>query len=257
MINFINKILQKLNIAILSNNSFIRLKAFKNDVNILFNTSDDKLLKLISLKKKNKSQLHQDLFVLLETNFKRGGFFVEFGATNGLTFSNTHLLEKEFGWDGILAEPALIWHQELKKNRSCHIETDCIWSSTAKKIVFNETISPELSTLKNFKNVDHHKRLRKNNNEYMVATISLLDLLKKFNAPKIIDYLSIDTEGSEFEILKSFFTNQTFNIFEFKIITCEHNFTPNRKKIYNLLTSNGYKRKYIGISDFDDWYVKE
>lgn len=44
--------------------------------------------------------------------------------------------------------------------------------------------------------------------------------------PKIIDYLSIDTEGSEFDILSNF----NFKEFKFRIITCEHNFGPNRKK---------------------------
>ncbi len=50
-----------------------------------------------------KSQMYQDLFVLAECNFRRKGFFVEFGATNGLDLSNTYLMEKNFGWEGILA----------------------------------------------------------------------------------------------------------------------------------------------------------
>jgi hypothetical protein len=77
-------------------------------------------------------------------------------------------------------------------------------------------------------------------------------MLKKYNAPKQIDYLSIDTEGSEFEILNSF----NFDLYDIKIITCEHNYTPMRKKIYSLLTKNGYDRKYSEYSQFDDWYVK-
>jgi hypothetical protein len=52
---------------------------------------------------KSRAQLGQDLFVLSELNLKRNGFFVEFGATNGVDLSNTALLEREFGWNGILA----------------------------------------------------------------------------------------------------------------------------------------------------------
>ena len=85
-----------------------------------------------------------------------------------------------------------------------------------------------------------------------VETISLVDLLKKYNAPKHIDYLSIDTEGSEFDILENF----DFNTYSFSVITCEHNYTPMRDKIYDLLTSKGYERKLTEVSRWDDWYIK-
>ena len=63
--------------------------------------------------------------------------------------------------------------------------------------------------------------------------------------------MSIDTEGSEFEILSAF----NFEKYKFKVITCEHNFTSNGEKIFNFLTKKGYVRKYNNISKFDDWYV--
>jgi hypothetical protein len=56
-----------------------------------------------SLLEKSKAQLRQDLFVLSETHYKRNGYFVEFGAANGIDLSNTYLLETEFSWSGILA----------------------------------------------------------------------------------------------------------------------------------------------------------
>jgi hypothetical protein len=64
--------------------------------------------------------------------------------------------------------------------------------------------------------------------------------------------LSVDTEGSEYEILKTF----DFNKFSFGIITVEHNYTLQRELIFELLTNNGYKRKYENVSEFEDWYVK-
>lgn len=63
----------------------------------------------------SKAQLRQDLFALSYLDFKKNGYFVEFGATNGVDLSNTYLMEKEFGWNGILAEPAVVWHKDLKK----------------------------------------------------------------------------------------------------------------------------------------------
>ena len=70
----------------------------------------------------SRSQLRQDLFVLSQLNFKKKGFFVEFGAADGLTLSNTYILEKNFKWKGIVSEPAKIFHKRLTHNRNCIIE---------------------------------------------------------------------------------------------------------------------------------------
>lgn len=198
-----------------------------------------------------KSQIGQELFVLCQLEFARDGFFVEFGATNGRELSNTHLLEKDFGWRGILAEPARIWHPELSLNRSAQIEFDCVWNATGETLIFNEARFPELSTIKAFNASDMHRKSRNHGKSYKVSTISLLDLLRKHDAPKVIDYLSLDTEGSELEILEAF----DFSQYLIKVITVEHNYTNNRDKIYDLLTSHGYVRRLEEISKFDDWYV--
>ena len=201
---------------------------------------------------KSKSQLRQDVFVLSELNFKRHGFFVEFGATNGVDLSNTHLLEKQYGWQGILAEPARLWHADLIANRQARIETKCVWKATGQSLVFNEAKSPELSTIQDFSSADLHAKAREGGDTYSVETISLLDLLEKHDAPREIDYLSIDTEGSEFDILENF----DFDKYRIRIVTCEHNYSPMRERLHSLFTKNGYTRKYEQLSQFDDWYVK-
>lgn len=205
-----------------------------------------------------KSQLRQEIFVLSELDFKINGFFVEFGATNGVTNSNTWLLEKEFGWQGILAEPSKYWHKDLFQVRSAAIETRCVWTHSDDIVLFNEVSTergshgPELSTIDNYSDCDKHSNTREAGEKYQVETISLTDLLSKYDAPREIDYLSIDTEGSEFDILSNF----EFDRYDIKIITCEHNYTPMRKKIYDLLMSKGYQRKHQDISQWDDWYVR-
>ena len=65
----------------------------------------------------SNAQLLQDLWVLYELKEKRNGYFVEFGACDGMSLSNTLLLEKTFGWQGALAEPARAWHAALYANR--------------------------------------------------------------------------------------------------------------------------------------------
>jgi FkbM family methyltransferase len=210
--------------------------------------------KLLRLRRKSKAQLRQDMFVISTLKFKKNGFFVEFGATNGVDLSNTYLLAKEFGWTGILAEPASIWHKDLKTNRSeSKIEFRCVWKNSGSTLSFNETEYPELSTIDEFSNNDRHTLKRETGKKYLVETISLNDLLDTHNAPKIIDYLSIDTEGSEFEILSSL----DFSKFKFRVITCEHNHSPQRVKIQALLQKNGYRQVLKEVSKFDDWYILE
>lgn len=183
---------------------------------------------------------------------KRGGFFVEFGAASGKELSNTWLLEKHYGWSGILAEPAKCWHERLAANRSCIIEHDCVWKSTGDQLEFLEAEQAELATLDGFQHVNLHEKASASATRYQVKTVSLADLLERHHAPAELDYLSIDTEGSEFEILRGF----DFARYPFKVITCEHSHTSIRENVYALLTAAGYVRKYEKFSDFDDWYVR-
>lgn len=80
-----------------------------------------------------------------------------------------------------------------------------------------------------------------------------MDLLARHGAPAEIDYLSVDTEGSEFDILEHF----DFDRYKIRIITCEHNFTPNRERVFRLLASKGYRRKFENLSKADDGYVPD
>lgn len=207
---------------------------------------------LLAFSGKSKSQLRQDIFVLSELGFKRDGYFVEFGATNGKDLSNTWLLEKEFNWRGILCEPASVWHNDLRKNRSSIIDTRCVWSASKKQLNFMECNQKELSSVFECAFDDFHANSRASGRQYSVETVSLEDLLSQHDAPMDIDYLSIDTEGSEFEILSAF----NFEKYKIKIITVEHNYTASREKIQSLLLEYGYDRKYPYLSQFDDWYVR-
>lgn len=200
-----------------------------------------------------KSQIGQDLFALYSLSWKRGGYFVEFGATNGVDLSNTYLLEKDFGWNGILAEPAKVWHADLVINRSAAIDFDCVWQETGQTLPFAVVESAEFSTLGAFSEADAHKKTRKSADWQTVNTVSLNDLLERYGAPAVIDYLSIDTEGSELEILNAF----DFGRHTFSVITCEHNFSSQRKDIHDLLVRNGYARVFDGLSRWDDWYVHD
>lgn len=203
-----------------------------------------------------KSQIKQDLFVLFVTKMKENGFFVEFGACDGVELSNTLTLEKNFNWNGILAEPSISWHNELFKNRKCFIDKRAVWKESKKELDF-----VEVESIKTISGIDtdlfksDFTELRKNvyNKRFKVETITLRDLLIEYNAPKQIDYLSIDTEGSEFDIINGF----DFNEYDVKIITVEHFFNVEESsKIYDYLKKFNYERVLTEMSGQDDWYVK-
>lgn len=63
--------------------------------------------------------------------------------------------------------------------------------------------------------------------------------------------MSIDTEGSEFDILDAF----DFQKWRVGTFCIEHNYAPQRAQIHDLLTRQGYQRVLPEISRFDDWYV--
>ena len=211
-----------------------------------------KLLFLIFSKNKiKKSQLGQDIVALVLNKFKKKGFFIEFGASNGYDLSNTYLLEKKYNWIGILVEPLPAWHSDLRKNRNCTIDTRCLWSSSNQNLEFIDVKEKELSTIKIFANSDSHSELRKKSSTIKVKTVSLIDLLKFYNAPKIINYMSVDTEGSELDILKDF----PFDNYKFNFISIEHNYGQNREKLKELLYKNGYKTFLNNLSKWDDWFV--
>jgi FkbM family methyltransferase len=207
--------------------------------------------RFIKFGKLSKAQLLQDLFVLEVLNFKQNGFFVEFGAADGVKHSNSYLLEKEFGWTGILAEPATIWHSRLESIRTAKIEKRCVWNKSNENLEFSEDLSAELSSPTLHRNKGIHAGRRVDAKNYQVITVSLRDLLHENKAPREIDYLSIDTEGSEYQILHAF----DWSEFDFRVITVEHNFSEDRESISELLTSVGYRQVYRDLSNFDDWYI--
>lgn len=251
----IKNVLKNFDIGITRHSTLEKLRrnsSAGHDIEVLQRLNNTNAQQLLHYLGKSKSQIRQDLFVLSHLGFKKNGYFVEFGATNGYDLSNTYLMEKELGWVGILAEPATIWHNDLKSNRNCNIETHCVWKDSTSTLTFNQVAVAELSTIDSYSDTDSHKEARKEGKTYSVKTISLMDLLSKYNAPTHIDYLSIDTEGSEYEILSNF----DFSKYSFSVITCEHNYTPMREKLYSLLTQHGYQRVFEDLSLFDDWYVR-
>lgn len=195
------------------------------------------------------AQLNQDLHVVQFYNHKRSGFFVDIGAHDGVELSNTYLLEKDYGWTGICAEPVPKSFASLCINRPNSVCCDkAVYTKSNETVVFDIIANDRMysgisSEIVKWVKPDSEKT------KLSVQTISLNDLLDQFHAPPEIDYLSIDTEGSEYSILKSFdFTKHTFGL-----IDVEHNYVePTRSQIRELLTNNGYI--FLRENKWDDQY---
>lgn len=217
----------------------------------LYKSPTDHTPNSADLKNRSMAQLGQDLWALETCGHKRGGFFVEFGATDGVTLSNTYLLEKEFDWSGLLAEPNPKFLRELKKNRQTTVSDACIGATTGEDVEF--IFADVFGGMSKHADADGHGDRRsayKDAGELTVlTTISLHDFLRKHEAPKQIDYISVDTEGSEYEILKEF----PFDEWDVRCWTVEHNFAPIREDIHALFISHGYTRVE---AQWDDWYYR-
>jgi hypothetical protein len=193
--------------------------------------------------KSSRSQVFQDLFVCYFSDLKNKGIFIEIGGGNGVDLSNTHMLEKKFSWKGVICEPDNRLHNNILAKRKCFLEKKPVHNSSNKKIYFsfkepyNSFITSKWSS-----------------SAKKITTISLNTLIKKYQLGKNIDYISIDTEGNELDIIKKF----NFKKFNVKIFTIEHNFKKNkRESIYKILKKNNYERMFKYISYMDDWYVKK
>lgn len=204
------------------------------------------------------SELDQDVLALAVSGEKSQGYFVEFGVMDGKFASNTYLLEKHHGWTGILAEPARRFHADINQNRQCHVDHRAVTNCTGQKLKFQEMTTNEgMSGLTDFFDPKEMHFDRRNNTPsefYAVETVSLNDLLDQYQAPNHIDYISMDTEGSETAILEAFdFASRVVDLW-----TVEHNHcTAARNRIWEIMTDNGFRRVLDSYSRYDDWYIKK
>jgi FkbM family methyltransferase len=214
----------------------------------------EKLYEKFSFTTETYSQLGQDVLAIFCFP-DNPGFFVEFGACDGIIMSNTFLLETYHDWNGILVEPVPYYNRVLKNKRNCTIVDDVCVSDKSEEIVkFMEVRDFQcVSGMTSDAFKDSWAGIRKENaNTFDVKTISLKDLLDNNNAPQYVEFLSVDTEGSEFKILDAYDFSR-----EFGLITVEHNHTENKVLIENLMKEKGYIQILHNKSKHDSWFVSK
>lgn len=177
------------------------------------------------------SQFGQDIYTL--TYIYPGltnGYFVEVGAYDGINMSNTLLME-QMGWSGLCIEPNPRLFAQMSNVRRCLKSQYAVFNIDDATVEFYDDPNGGCSSIVETDVSANRFPVIK------VPTKTLTTLLKEHNAPSFIHYLSLDTEGSEYEILKT----HDFSTYTFGYICVEHNFhVENRAKIRSLLESKGY-----------------
>jgi FkbM family methyltransferase len=195
----------------------------------------------------------QDRWVLRVLNGKQGGFFVDLGAYDGITGSDTLLLERSHNWNGICIEADPSTFTKLKAARRCTCvdacvdgterETDFLQGAGLYNGIVGYFPAGHDEQLAHYMQLDDAKPVPRH-------TRTLESILREHHAPQVIDYLSLDTEGSEAAILETF----PFDVYRILTITVEHNARPEyRERLRTLLLGIGYKLDRE--SSRDDFFV--
>jgi FkbM family methyltransferase len=226
-----------------------------------------------------QSQMGQDMFLNRWLFKNRGpGFFIDVGAFDGILGSNTFYFEKHLQWKGIAFEPNPSSFEVLRATRSCRLIQGCAYHRDGQVpfLALSERDQrkgaksrPPRSQLSMVLDSNHGGAMLSGIPEHMDqlqwvewirrpmklnqtrATVSChrIDTVLNDSGVKIVDYLSIDVEGAELEVLRGI----DFERVQVNVIGVEH--THTFSQVYDLLTTAGFE--YRGLLFFDEIFVNK
>tara|TARA_B100000941_G_scaffold276408_1_gene239033 strand:- start:78 stop:776 length:699 start_codon:yes stop_codon:yes gene_type:complete len=207
----------------------------------IFNFKVPVILKKILKKSHARNEL--DLKLKKYLNFS-GGFFIELGAHDGITQSNTFYYEKKYNWKGILIEPVPKLFNYCKKYRSnknlyfCNACVSFDFNKDKVKLIYSNLMTTAVDlTSDDYRKkhlADPELNFFEKNNYFYANARTLNSILKESKAPNIIDFFSLDVEGAEFDVLNGI----DFSIYNFKYIIIE---TDNFERLDKFMTNKNYK----------------
>jgi len=193
-------------------------------------------------------------FWALENSYYRSGYFVDIGASDGVTASNTYLLEKFYKWNGICIDPNPVTLKSLCGARDTLISDLCVYNESGKILPFKFLADQTQFYGWNLRSgidgiVSNDMGVKMS--DHKVFTITLTDLLNLYSAPIAIDYISIDTEGSEVHVLEGL----DFSQYKVKMFSIEYENDTNRSIIFDMLTKKNYTRVDYDQHCTEDRYI--
>lgn len=203
-------------------------------------------------------QFETDKYILEYFPDKRNGVAVDVGAVDGRYMSNTLYFEENLDWEVLCIEPNPTAYKKLIKNRK-HCLNLAVANENTDDIDFYlftmsdgnqssvSSLTPDQKLI-DYHNDAYHINLDKTIIKVPVRTLD--NCLGSFNFDHI-DFISIDTEGTELEVLKGF----DIGFWQPKLLVIENNWEENTKEVTDYLEPYGYKLdKRIGVNDF---FVKQ
>ena len=194
----------------------------------------------------SKSQCNEEL-ILFESHFKHkmNGTFIELGALDGLLYSNTKLLEDKYKWKGVLIEANPYEFCKIKSNRPNCEAFNSVVSDRHEPVCFRIVKVHSTAAVSGIDDTlpESHEKMFFHSNvpqeKQMIQPKSLTSIIKqsRFKTNTEIDFLSLDVEGHELEVLRSY----DFSI-PITYILVENLFnTTKDQEVQALLQSKGYK----------------
>ena len=185
------------------------------------------------------------------------GYFVELGANDGITQSNTYYFETYRKWHGVLIEPVLHNFFQCKKVRSprnkilCNACVSFEYTADFVPILYCNLMSTPINVSSDIERPVQHvlegqKHLAQQEEPVLFGAHAktLNSILIEAGSPENIDLLSLDVEGGELEVLKGV----DFKKFSFKYICIE---CRNIKKMVTFLHGHGYELvKHLQLNDY-------
>lgn len=197
------------------------------------------------------SQIGQDLWALKASGLKRGGYFVEIGGHDPHANSNSFILERDWGWLGTIIEANPKFIQTLRGARIANIINCAIFEEDGQELKFVDAgaVGGIIGHTQEDKHSPQRARREKEGHVINVRGRTADSVFKEHEIPVKIDFLSVDTEGSELQVLNSI----DFERVEIALVTVEHGGNEEKSRaVSSLMERHGFLRTKVW---FEDWFV--
>ena len=193
---------------------------------------------------------NQDVHCLQFLGGKSGGYYVEVGVADACYHNNTWLLDDAFGWRGLCIDPlATNIEARTRSGRTIHFGVALAGECGTAEF----SVNGAYSGLTEFAcSMEHNAKWAGQARSYQTTTVPTrtpLQALEAGGAPSVIDYLTVDVEGAEMEVLRAF----PFERYAVRFATIETNGDARKEReLRSFMRDRGLD--FLGHVAHDDYF---